>query len=225
MLELAGVEPHDVVYDLGCGDGRMVVTAARRYGARAVGIDMNPKMIARARANAERGNVVDKASFIEGDLFEADLTPATVVTLFLWPTMNVRLRPRLLDLAPGTRIVSHEHDMGDWKPDRTMWVDTRMEQWGDRDLHLWVVPAQIGGSWRLSVDDRVGDAKIEQRYQRFSGSAAFDGRSQPIRNGRINGAEVRFDLAVSNGKPRRYVGRVTPDGGIEGEGWRAARTQ
>jgi SAM-dependent methyltransferase len=223
MLKLGNVRANDVVYDLGCGDGRIVVTAAKRFGAKALGIDFNPKMIVRAKANAEKNHVVDNATFVEGDIFKLDLSPATVITLFLWPTVNIKLRPRLLDLAPGTRIVSHEHDMEDWKPDRTVWVSTHDKDWGERDIHLWIVPVKIAGNWQLSIGGRSVDVPIDQKFQRFSGSARVDGVSKPVRNGRINGTEISFDLATSSGKPRRYMGRVSSSHEMSGEGWQASR--
>ncbi len=133
MLQLAGVEPGDVVYDLGCGDGRIVIAAAMR-GARGVGVDIDPARIREARANARAAGVADRVEFREGDLFEADVAPATVVMLYLWPEVNLRLRPKLrAELRPGTRIVSHAHDMGDWAPQRTAVV-------GGARVLLWIVP-------------------------------------------------------------------------------------
>lgn len=139
MLELAGVGPNDVVYDLGSGDGRIVITAARDFGARAVGIDIDPRRVAEATANASEAGVTGKVKFVEGDLFTADFREATVVTLFLWPHINMKLRPQLLQLNPGTRIVSHMHDLGDWNPDRTLRVRVESEN-RERTLYLWVVP-------------------------------------------------------------------------------------
>jgi len=136
MLQLAGVRPEDVVYDLGCGDGRIVVRAAQ-LGARGVGIDVDPIRIQESRARARADHVEDRVVFREGDLFEADVTPATVVTLFLWREVNLRLRPRLLaQLRPGARVVSYMHDMGDWAPQRTITVA------GGQKVFLWVVPAR-----------------------------------------------------------------------------------
>lgn len=135
MVELADVRPGDVVYDLGCGDGRIVIEAARR-GARAVGVDLDPRRIAEARENARAAGVLDRVELREGDLFQTDVRPATVVMLFLWPHVNLQLRPRLLaELRPGARIVSHWHDMGDWRPDRTIEV-------AGRPVYLWIVPAR-----------------------------------------------------------------------------------
>jgi SAM-dependent methyltransferase len=138
MLDLARVGPGDVVYDLGCGDGRLVVEAARR-GARGVGIDLDPARVREARANARAAGVEDKVEIREGDLFAADVSPATVVMLFLQPHLNLRLRPRLLaQLAPGARVVSHWHDMGDWAPERTVAIAPPGEE--RRNVHLWTIP-------------------------------------------------------------------------------------
>jgi SAM-dependent methyltransferase len=221
MLKLANVTATDFVYDLGCGDGVIVVMAAKRYGAKAFGIDINPKMVARAKANAEKSGVADKTTFVEGDLYKADLKPATVITLFLWRSMNIRLRPRLLDLTAGVRIVSHEHDMGKWTPDRTIYVYNK--EWGRLPLYLWIVPAQIAGNWQLSVDGAELSAEIKQTYQRFHGSAFAIGRKHRIRNGRLDGAKVTFELAMASGERKHYSGIATSDGVIEGRGWRARR--
>jgi len=133
MLELADVGKDDVVYDLGCGDGRIVVSAARRGAKRAVGVDIDPERIAEARANVRKAGVGDRARIVEGDLFEVDLRDATVVTLYLLPELNLRLRPKLLALRPGTRIVSHAFDMADWKPDHEERVD-------GKTIYFWTVP-------------------------------------------------------------------------------------
>jgi SAM-dependent methyltransferase len=139
MLDLAGVRPADVVYDLGCGDGRLLVAAARR-GARAVGVDIDPERVREARENASSAGVADRVAVVEGDLFEADVRDASVVMLYLWPEVNLRLRPRLLEqLRPGARVVSHTHDMGDWRPTRTVRIS-------GSTLHLWVI---TGGSGAL----------------------------------------------------------------------------
>src|SRR6187200_2860765 len=134
MLQLADVGQNDVVYDLGSGDGRIPITAARRFGARGVGIDLDPKLVAQATRNAQETGVADRVRFVEGDIFEADISPATVVTLYLLTSINERLRPKLLkELRPGARIVSHQFRMGDWSPDRELVIDFR-------SLFLWRVP-------------------------------------------------------------------------------------
>ncbi len=136
MLKLGAVKQGDVLYDLGCGDGRIVVTAAKTYGARATGIDINPERIKEAEENAKQAGVTGKVRFIEGNLFDANVRDATVVTLYLLPDVNMRLRPKLLaQLKPGARIVSHSFDMGDWKPDKTVKVE-------EHTVYLWVIPAR-----------------------------------------------------------------------------------
>lgn len=133
MLELAKVTKDDVLYDLGCGDGRIVVTAAKKYGTNGTGVDIDPERISEANANAREANVTDKVRFVEGNLFDVDLNNASVVTLYLLPRINMQLRPKLLQLKPGTRIVSHAFDMGDWEPDQTIQVD-------GSTIHFWTVP-------------------------------------------------------------------------------------
>lgn len=136
MLELAKVNSKDVLYDLGCGDGRIVITAAKKYGATGTGVDINPERIAEAKQNAKEANVENKVKFIEGNLFEADFSKASVVTLYLLPSVNMKLRPKLLrELKPGSRIVSHAFDMGDWEPEKTIEVD-------GAKIYLWTVPAK-----------------------------------------------------------------------------------
>ncbi|MBL8231819.1 MAG: class I SAM-dependent methyltransferase [Bryobacterales bacterium] len=145
MLDLAGVKKSDTVYDLGCGDGRIVIAAAKKFGAQGVGIDINPERIAEAKANAKKAGVEHLVRFEEADLFEADFRPATVVTLFLLPTVNEKLRPRLREqLKPGTRVVSNTFDMGEWKPDREMKVGNGEDDGGflSRKLFLWTIPAR-----------------------------------------------------------------------------------
>jgi len=134
MLQLANVTPDDIVYDLGCGDGRIVIAAAREYGARGVGIDIDPARVAESRENVEQAGVADKVTIRHEDLFEADISEATVVMLYLWPSVNLKLRPKLLaELKPGTRVVSHSHDMGDWEPDEEIRV-------GRSRIYLWTIP-------------------------------------------------------------------------------------
>ena len=136
MLKMAAVTKADTVYDLGCGDGRIVITAAQKYGARGVGIDIDPQRVSEANENVKKGKVADRVTIVRGDLFEADISPATVVTLYLLTALNLKLRPKLLkDLNPGTRVVSHAFDMGDWQPERTERVE-------GRTIYLWTVPAK-----------------------------------------------------------------------------------
>jgi SAM-dependent methyltransferase len=217
MLKLAKVGPDDLVIDLGSGDGRIPIAAAKTFGCKSIGVDLDPRRVAEAKANAEREGVTDKVTFVEGDLYATEIGDATVVTLFLWPTINLKLRPKLLDLTPGKRIVSHAHDMGDWHPDRRQTV-------GQSDIFLWIVPARIGGGWRLNTQGRAVDIRISQKYQHFTGTAVVDGRSRPVRNGRIDGLNVSFELALSGKSAERFSGHVTPGGDLEGSSWYATRT-
>jgi SAM-dependent methyltransferase len=142
MLEAVGVTEDDVVYDLGSGDGRIVITAAKRFGARGVGVEIDPNLVAKARANAEEAGVADRVTFHEGDLFEADVSDATVVALYLWPEVNIKLRPKLLrQLDPGDRIVSHDFRMGDWEPDRSVYLGEGKT--GRETAYIWTVPEDI----------------------------------------------------------------------------------
>lgn len=142
MLEVAGVSEDDVVYDLGSGDGRIPITAARRYGARGVGIEIDPELVATSRAKAKAAGVADRTEFRQKDLFKTDVSDATVVALYLWPEINVKLRPKLLrQLDPGDRIVSHDFRMGEWEPDRT--VDAGKDKTGRALIYLWEVPEEI----------------------------------------------------------------------------------
>jgi SAM-dependent methyltransferase len=171
MLELAGVGAADHVIDLGSGDGRIVITAARRFGARGLGVEIVPDLVERSRANARRAGVADRAEFREQDLFATDLASASVVTMYLLPEVNLALRPKLLALAPGTRIVSHDWDMGDWAPDRTLVVPAPDKTIGREKLsrlHLWVVPAPVDGRW---CGPQQRTVELSQRHQRVEGSA------------------------------------------------------
>jgi len=145
MLELAEVKAGDIVYDLGCGDGRFVITAAKKYGAKGVGIDIDPQRIRESQENALKAGVWEKVKFIEGDLFKSDIHEATVVALYLLPELNLRLRPKLFkELRPGTRVVSHNFDMDDWKPDAE-------GELGDSSYYLWIIPAPVGGLWEIKA--------------------------------------------------------------------------
>lgn len=174
MLELAAVDADDVVYDLGSGDGRIVVAAARDRGAQAVGVEIDHKRVAQAEAYAERSGVGDMVSFVEYDLFHADFSPATVVTMYLLHSANLDLRPRLLnELRPGTRVVSHAFDMGDWKPDRKLSAN-------GVGIFLWLVPARVAGTWGWQVPGgRRYRVRLRQAWQRVEGEAWID--DQPAR--------------------------------------------
>jgi SAM-dependent methyltransferase len=182
MLSIARVGPRDVVLDLGSGDGRIVITAAKRFGARGLGVELSPQLVEKSRDNARRAGVADRAQFRVQDLFETDLAQASVITMYLLPEVNLQLRPKLLALAPGTRIVSHDWDMGEWKPDRTWVVDAPDKKVGlekKSRVHLWTVPATVAGTW--CANDAT--LRLEQTFQmlaarftRHAASQAFDAR-------------------------------------------------
>ena len=212
MLRMAKVSGDDIVYDLGSGDGRIVIAAAKQYGARGVGIDIDPTRIAEANENAKTAGVTDRVRFIQGDLFNADIKEATAVTLYLLRSVNMKLRPKLLaDLRPGTPVVSHDFDMGEWEPDEHKLV-------GDDDVYLWIIPANIDGKWNWKGSDGVmRSATIEQEFQKFTGRVTGGGQQSDIRNGRIDGDQISFELDGI-----RYSGRLT-EGKLRGDNWLATR--
>ncbi len=196
MLDIAKVTPADYVIDLGSGDGRTVITVVKR-GARALGIEYNPDMVELAKRNAAAAGVGDRAQFRKADLFETDLSQATVITMFLLPTINMRLRPTLLDLKPGTRIVSNTFTMGDWEPDQKVVLDD-CAQWCT--ALLWIVPARVAGNWRLSD----GELTIEQTFQKLSGTLKAFGATRSITDGRVHGDRITFSVGDAT-----YSGVVT----------------
>jgi SAM-dependent methyltransferase len=192
MLELADVTARDHVVDLGSGDGRIVITAARRFGASGLGVEIVPDLVRLSRERARAAGVQERVEFREQDLFRTDLAAATVVTMYLLPDVNLQLRPRLLALAPGTRIVSHDWDLGDWVADRTLTVDVPDKALG-RDkfsrVHLWIVPARVHGRWCADG----ASLEVVQRFQRFSATLATVGSAAPARvlDGRIEATTLR----------------------------------
>lgn len=188
MLRLAQVSAADVVYDLGSGDGRVVIAAAKDFGARGVGIEINAKLVALSRAAAERAGVAERVRFLAQDLFATDLAEASVVTLYLAPNLNLRLRPALLALTPGTRIVSHSSDFGDWRPDRKTSIR--------KDVFLWTVPAQVAGRWRGSFGQGRRTTRLEielaQRYQEVSARAWIEGAPAQVWEARLAGDALSF---------------------------------
>ena len=184
MLDMARVTKDDYVIDLGSGDGRTVITAAKR-GVKAKGIEYNPDMVALSKKNAEKEGVADKLEFVRGDIFESNFTDATVITLFLLPSLNVRLRPILLDMKPGTRVVSNTFDMGDWQPDETIRAGGDCTSYCTG--HFWMVPAKVDGVWQTPD----GELKLEQKYQMVSGSLQAGAVNAPIA-GKVIGSDIVF---------------------------------
>jgi hypothetical protein len=185
MLDMAKVTPQDFVMDLGSGDGRTVITAAKR-GARAQGIEYDPDMVELSKQNAAKEGVSDKAEFIKADLFETDFSKATVITMFLLPEINLKLRPKILDLKPGTRVVSNSFTMEDWNADETATVGEDCSSWCT--ALLWIVPAKAGGSWTLSN----GELTLKQDFQMLSGTIRVGSDSTPITDGRLRGDQITF---------------------------------
>jgi SAM-dependent methyltransferase len=228
MLKMAGVTGEDVVYDLGCGDGRFVITAARKFGARGVGVDIDPVRIDESNQNARKAGVTDRVQFIEGDLFKTDIRGATVITLYLLNELNQQLRPRLLrDLKPGTRIVSHTFDMGDWEPDEIGKVRNRM-------FYYWVVPAQVAGAWRLNLASSrtawLDQLTLDQEFQEIRGKASVDGWQLRIREPRLRGHQLSFRVRYNfegQDVAMQFKGRVNDDtmtGTVEIQGGPATGT-
>jgi SAM-dependent methyltransferase len=198
MLRLAGVTAADVVYDLGSGDGRLVIDAAREFGARAVGVEIDPTLIQQSRDNADRAGVADRVRFVWDDLFRVSIAEASVVTLYLSPDVNRRLRPRLLrELAPGSRVVSHEFDMGDWRPDRIRHAQGPTRR---HVIYGWDIPADVHGTWRWTTEwaGRPHELALtlEQRYQDVRGSLRVDGLDQAAVEATVAGDQVRVRATV-----------------------------
>jgi SAM-dependent methyltransferase len=218
MLQVTEVGSADYVIDLGSGDGRIAI-AAGRLGARALGVELDPARIQDATLNAKRAGVTDRVSFRQQNLFETDLSAATVLTMYLLPSINVKLRPKILALRPGTRVVSHDFTMGDWKSDLTETTNWR--------IHMWIVPARVTGQWQMRSGNRNFDLTIDQTYQEFRGTVSADGRTLPMRNTRLRAGTIEFTFDL-DGQATTLRGVVNGDrmqgrssGGTE---WSATRS-
>ena len=198
MLDLAKVTASDTVIDLGSGDGRTVITAAKR-GARALGIEYNPDMVELSKRNAAREGVAGKARFAKADLFESDFSQATVITMFLLPDINLKLRPKILGLKPGTRIVSNTFTMGEWQEDGTATAGDESSSYY-RTARLWIVPAKVEGTWQLAQ----GDLTLGQSFQMVTGTLKTAGNNLPVTNGRLRGDQLSFSAGGA-----AYSGRVS----------------
>jgi hypothetical protein len=196
MLDMANVTSRDFLIDLGSGDGRLVITAAKR-GAKAIGIEYNPDMVELSKRNAAKEGLADKVTFIKADIFESDFSQATVITLFLLADLNIRLRPTILAMKPGVRVVSNTFDMGDWTPEE------RVKLSGDCMSHctalFWIVPAKVQGRWKMPR----GEIVLEQKYQMLSGTMKVGSISAAIRDGKMTGDQIAFSVGTT-----RYTGRV-----------------
>lgn len=237
MLTKAGVNQDDVVYDLGCGDGRFVILAAKRFGARGVGVDIDPVRIKESKENARKANVAGRTTFIEGDLFKVDIREATVVTLYLLNELNQQLRPKLFqELRPGTRIVSYTFDMADWEPDE-------MVQIGGRFYYYWVIPANVAGTWHFRSVSFRGELQdqlvLNQEFQEIGGKVNVHGQDIRIKDQRLRGDQLSFSARYNfegQNVAMKFNGRVTGDileGTVEIQGgpwagtkpWKAQRVK
>lgn len=205
MLQAAKTTDKDLVYDLGSGDGKIPIAAAKQFGATAVGIEYNPEMAALAKRNVEHAGVAGKVTIIEGDIFKEDFSKATVVTMYLLPDLNLKLRPLLLKMKPGTRIVSHQFNLGEWEPDETMQAESR-------DAFLWIVPTDVAGRWTLKEDRGAwqGELKLTQRFQRIGGTLTIRGKMQPLLGAYVSGNDIGFTFIDPDHGLRNL--RATVDG-------------
>ena len=220
MLDMVKLTPQDTLYDLGSGDGRTVITAAKR-GARAYGIEYNPDMVELSKRNAEKEGVAARATFEKADIFASDYSKATVITLFLLPELNVKLRPTILDMKAGTRVAANSFDMGDWKPDQTARVEGNCTSWCT--AYLWIVPAKVEGAWKLAH----GELTLTQQYQTIAGTLRMADKTLAISSGKLDGENISFSVGGV-----QYSGRVrgdTMDGamavGATRSPWSAARAR
>ena len=218
MLDMAKLTPQDYLIDLGSGDGRTVITAAKR-GARAHGIEYNPDMVELSKRNAAKEGVSGKATFEKADIFASDYSKATVITLFLLPELNVKLRPTILDMKPGTRVAANSFDMGDWKPDQTARVEGDCTSWCT--AYLWIVPAKVAGTWKLPQ----GELTLKQQYQSISGTLNSGGRSNIISKATLSGDLINFTAggAVYSGRVNGNAIEGTMSGGGKSTSWTATR--
>jgi len=212
MLDMAKVTSSDYIIDLGSGDGRTVITAAKR-GARATGIEYNPDMVELSKANATKAGVSAKAAFMKADIFESDFSEATVITMYLLPQLNVKLRPKILDLKPGTRIVSHAFTMEEWMADQT-------DSFDNRTAYLWIVPAKVEGVWQTPQ----GELNLKQNFQMIAGSLRTGGNTVNVQNGKLRGDQISFTAggAEYSGTIRGNNMEGTVKGGSGGS-WNATR--
>ncbi len=223
MLTMAQVGPGDFHMDLGSGDGRIVIAAAKR-GAKSLGIEYNPDMVKLAQENAQKAGVTDRASFRRADIFQTDFSQATVITLYLLPTLNMKLRPQILQMKPGTRVVSHSFTMEDWEPDEVSTMDGRR-------AYFWIVPANVMGTWALDVNGQKSDLTLEQTFQKINGWVSAGAVQGGLRDARLSGANIAFSYVDGKALRRDFTGKVNgrqmegtfrDQNGAEGR-WSAAR--
>jgi len=204
MLTMARVTPKDFVVDLGAGDGKIAIAAGKKFGATALGIEYNPEMAKLAQCFVQAEGVADKVKIIQGDIFKEDFSKATVVTMYLLPELNLRLRPTILSMKPGTRVTSHQFTMGDWEADETAEIEYR-------SAYLWIVPAKVEGNWTFREDSGGKTAfsvAVAQKYQRISGDASMGGNKNPLVGASLRGEEIKFAFNDEKGQTRTFSGTV-----------------
>jgi precorrin-6B methylase 2 len=224
MLQIADTTSEDVVIDLGSGDGRIPIYAAKHFGARAIGVELEENLVRLSREKAAAQGVAGRVTLLQGDLFEADLSQASVIALYISPGVMTRLKPRLLDLKPGTRVVSHHFTLDDWESDETIRVE-------GRSAHLWVVPAMAQGEWSLRLPGDVLTLRINQRFQRISATAERNGKAVPVVGAKLRGVGIEFTTFDRDGAARHFAGTIEGDrmrGSSQGQGikplpWSAPR--
>ena len=224
MLTMAQTKPADFVVDLGAGDGKIAIAAAKKFGAKSMGVEYNPDMVKLGQKNAQAAGVAGKAQIVHGDIFATDFTQATVLTMYLLPSLNMRLRPQILAMRPGTRVVTHAFNMEDWEPDESSDVDGRR-------VSFWVVPATVAGRWALEFSGEKVSLNFEQKFQRIEGVAYLGPVLAGLRETHLSGFKISFAYVDAKGVRRDFSGRVTgssmdgsfrTDGGQEGR-WTAAK--
>ena len=219
MLRMAQTTANDYVIDLGSGDGRIAIAAAKKFGARSAGLEYNPDMVKLSQRNAEKEGVAGKVKFQQADIFVTDFTQATVVTMYLLPNLNLKLRPTILAMKPGTRVVSHSFTMDDWQADEISSVD-------GRNAYFWIVPAGVGGAWKLSAGGQSLDLSFDQRYQKIEGNVRLGVISAGLRDAYLSGFNIRFAYVDNNGLRHQFTGQVTGarmDGSVRSEDGKEGR--
>ena len=202
MLRMAQTTPNDYVIDLGAGDGKIAIAAAKKFGARSLGIEYDSDMAKHAQANVVKAGAADRASILQGDIFAVDFMSATVLTMYLLPALNLKLRPTILSMKPGTRVVSHSFTMEDWEADEVSSADGRR-------AYLWIVPANVHGSWKLSVEGGESyDLSLDQRYQKVHGHVTLGSVRAGLRQVSLSGTSVNFTFVDNAGERRDFTGYV-----------------
>jgi len=202
MLRMAQATPKDFVIDLGSGDGRIAIAAAKKIGARAIGIEYNPDMVALSNRSAQAQGVSDRVKFIKADIFESDFSEATVITMYLLPGLNLKLRPKLLNMKPGTRLVSHQFNMDDWEPDERTSLEGRL-------AFLWIVPAKVQGEWQLKASGQTRDLTLTQKFQKINGHIKIGALEAGLRDATLHGDRISFAWVDNSGVRHDFSGRVS----------------